>query len=91
MMKLRRDKSAGGYAVRVPCCAENHYDVQPAYDSRMFTLADGSLDPAGPSFKAYYCPHCTAKLLEDGAAVIEGEYRNEYGPLTRFYPTKEAT
>jgi len=90
MMKLRRDKTPGAHAVSVLCGGENHYETDPRVfgRTRMFTLADGSLDPKGPAFQAYYCPHCTAKLLADGAAVIEGEYRSEHGGSTKFFPAE---
>lgn len=65
-MRLVKDNSPGGHAVRVLCCER----------STMFTLAEGYADLDGEAFVAYYCPTCVQPYLQvaDPPPVEDGTH-----------------
>lgn len=87
-MKLVQDLTPGAREVRVPCIGEKHAElaadrIGPAR-SRMFTLAEGYVDPEGPAFTAYYCKACGDALIAAGARLAGRYVWTGYGTSTKF-------
>lgn len=62
-MRLVKDNSLAGSAVRVLCVGAHHNEpVGRERNTRWFTLSEGYADLDGRAFVDYYCGKCAAKL-----------------------------
>lgn len=67
-MRLVKDSSPGGRAVRVVCIGTEHGAIDATRRYRrgpMFTLAEGYADLDGEPFKAYYCDDCAEAMFKE--------------------------